>query len=96
LQFNFMGDSLYAMFYHANLSSAQGDSLFDKLITFYERRYGKAHVGDGQDAEYFLRSRTWCASKYEVVVSCSLADSSRQIGWGFQPLAVECAIRPKP
>ena len=53
-------------------------------------------ISRGQPNKYFLRSRTWCTSEYEVVVSCSLADSSRQIGWGFQPLAVECARRQKP
>ena len=90
LQFNFMGDSLYAFFYHLDLPSMLGDSLFDRVVAFYTQHYGPARVEDGQDSPYYVKFRIWCTADYEVGVTCSLAGKRRLLGWGFQALGANC------
>jgi hypothetical protein len=93
LQFNFIGDSLYAFFYHVDLPKVLGDSLFERVVEFYSRCYGPARVGDGQDSPYDVKDRTWCTADYEVGVSCSLAGERRLLGWGFQTPDPNCGWR---
>jgi len=95
LQFDFKSDSLYAMWYGLDLTAAHGDSLFAELVRFYCKQFGSARIGDGQDAEYYVRNRRWCTAQYEVVVSCSLAGDRRFLGWGFQTSAVSCRRRER-
>ena len=95
LRFNFTADSLYAMFFDADLPAAEGDSLFDQVTAFYSKRYGPPRICDGQDDPYFIKDRQWCTDEYEVGASCSLAGDRRMVGWGFQTPTVACS-RPSP
>jgi hypothetical protein len=85
LEFNFEGDSLYAVSFNpVSLPAPAGDALFDRLGRFYTGRLGKPRVSDGQDDPYFVKSRTWAAPGCEVGVTNSYAGPMRQVGWGYQ------------
>jgi hypothetical protein len=84
-EFNFQGDSLYAVnFGPLILPADSGEALFDTLCTFYARRFGEPFVGDGQDDPYFVKARTWTTGWGEVGISMSVDGKRRILGWGYQ------------
>jgi hypothetical protein len=85
LEFNFSGDSLYAFeLGPIRLSEQAGDSLFEKINSFYTERYGEPLVSDGDDPHTFVRDRMWPVPGGEVGIIMRFEGNERLIGWGFQ------------